>query len=138
MSKPTKNDRPKKPYPDFPLFPHSTGRWCKKIRGKLHYFGYWRGNLEAPWQQALAKYQEQRDDLMAGITPRDLGDGLTVRELANRFMSVKRNLLDTGELSPRTFQDYFGVCALLVKQFGKTRLVSDLAADDFERLRASM
>src|SRR5580692_1116387 len=28
-----------KPYEGFPLTPHPSGRWCKKIRGKLHYFG---------------------------------------------------------------------------------------------------
>jgi hypothetical protein len=28
-----------KPYEGFPLTQHPSGRWCKKIRGKLHYFG---------------------------------------------------------------------------------------------------
>jgi hypothetical protein len=25
----------RKPHPDFPLTPHPSGRWCKRVRGKL-------------------------------------------------------------------------------------------------------
>jgi len=124
--------KPKKPYPDFPLFAHATRRWAKKIRGKLHYFGPWKDP-----DAALQKYLEQRDDLQAGRTPRVPGDGLTIRDLANRFLTAKQMLLQTGELAQRTFTDYHNTCERVLDEFGRTRLVTDLASDDFERLRAS-
>lgn len=126
-------NKPAKPYEGFPLFPHATGRWAKKIRGKLHYFGPW-----DDWQKALDKYQNQRDDLHAGRTPRERTDGLVVRDLCNSFLTTKRHLLDTRELSPRSFRDYYGTCERVVTAFGKTRLVDDLAADDFEKLRTRL
>jgi integrase len=132
-TRPCRNGKPTKPYPDFPLFPHATRRWAKKIRGKLHYFGTW----DDP-DGALKKYLDQRDDLHAGRTPRVQADGLAVRDLANHFLTSKRHLLDTREITLRTFQDYYATCARLVEAFGKTRLVSDLAAGDFERLRAAL
>jgi integrase len=128
--KPTK---PEKPYPDFPLFPHATRRWAKKIRGKLHYFGPW-----DDWQAALEKFQEQRDDLMAGRTPRGNRDGLTVRELCNRFMTAKETQKDAGDIVASTFNAHHQICSFLLGSFGKTRLVTDLAASDFEQLRAVM
>jgi integrase len=125
--------RPEKPRPDFPLFPHATRRWAKKIRGKLHYFGPW-----ADPDGALLKYLDQKDDLHAGRTPRVQGEGLMVRDLLNRFLTGKRHLVDTRELSPRTFADYHATCARIGEAFGLTRLVSDLATDDFERLRVTI
>ena len=90
-----KAKKPAKPYPDFPLFLHQTGPWAKKVRGVMHYFG-------TEPDAALAKYLDRRDDRHAGRTPRTRGDELTVRELVNRFLTSKKVLLDSDELSPRT------------------------------------
>ena len=108
--------KPTKPHRDFPLFPHATRRWAKKVRGKLHYFG--------PWSDpcgALSKWLDQKDELLAGRTPRVQSEGPTIRDLANRFLTTKRHLADTGELRERTFQDYHGSCERVIEAFGKTR-----------------
>src|SRR5215469_13077732 len=90
--------KPAKPSLDFPLFPHAAGVWAKKIRGKLHYFGPW-----ADPDAAQKKYLEQKDDLHAGRKPREDTEGLTVKELCNRFLNGKQELVGGGELSPRTW-----------------------------------
>ena len=61
-----------------------------------------------------------------------------MRDLLNRFLTAKRLLVGTNELTPRTFADYHAACERIANAFGKTRLVSDLATDDFEDLRASL
>jgi integrase len=109
-----------------------SGRWAKKIRGKFHYFG--RGSHN----DALAEYERQADDLHAGRTPREEDDGLTIYLLCARFLSTKKHLRDTGELSPHTFNDYTLVCKLLLKVFGRQRPVADLRPNDFENLREHM
>jgi integrase len=138
--------KPAKPYPLFPLTPHAGGKWMKKVRGKIHYFGRWAnvvdGRLERidgdGWKEALDDYKAQADDLHAGRTPRAKPDGLTVADLCNRFLTAKLRKRDAEELSPRTFSEYKEVTDLLVEKFGKTRLVDDLAAEDFATLRAGL
>jgi integrase len=138
--------RPKKPYPDFPLSPHASGAWQKKIRGKIHYFGRWAKRVDGQlvriegdgWQEALELYKEQAEDLHAGRTPRVKSDGLTVAGLCNAFLTAKLRKQTAGELSHRMFAEYKETTDLVVAAFGKDRRVDDLAADDFEALRATM
>jgi integrase len=133
MSKSTTLEKPSKPYPEFPLFPHATKRWAKKIRGKHHYFGPW----DDP-EAALKKYLDQKDELHAGLPPKNTGDGLEIRDLCNRFLTNKRSRLGSGEIEVRSFKNYFGICSKVVEFFGKNKLVKDLVADDFEAFRASL
>ncbi len=58
--------------------------------------------------------------------------------LCNHFLTTKRCKIDAGELQPRSFEDYFQACELLIQHFGKDRPVDDLRPDDFARLRSSM
>jgi integrase len=133
-TKARKNHKPAKPRKDFPLFPHATGRWAKKVKGKFEYFGKVADDPDG--QAALEKWLAQKDDLLAGRRPRTSNGSLTVRDLCNRFLTAKLAALESGELSPRTFKNYSPFCQRLIDAFGKNRPVTDLAADDFEELRA--
>src|SRR5256885_208111 len=131
--KAVKPAKPAKPYPEFPLTAHPAGYWCKKIRGKVYYFG--------PWDDvdgALKKYLEQKDDLHAGRTPRPDPEGVTVKDAANAFLNHKRDKMDAGELSVRTWAKYKEVTDLIVSAFGKNRLVADLRPADFTALKNRM
>jgi hypothetical protein len=67
--------KPAKPSPEFPLTAHPAGYWCKKIRGKLHYFGPRFDPKDADTaagaaDAALTEYLDQKDALHAGRKPR--------------------------------------------------------------------
>ena len=134
MAKSTKR---KSSRPAVPLTRHPRGYWCKKVRGKIHYFGRIVGDEDG--QKALNLWLEQRDDLLAGRTPRSTGDsGPTMADVCNRFLTFKQGLLDSGELAKRTFERYHATCSRMVEHFGRTRLVADLRPEDFERFREAM
>ncbi len=118
-------------------FAHASGRWAKKCRGKFVYLGYVRDDPAG--QQAWLKWLEIRDDVRAGRTPRcKAPEGLTVRELVNRWLTSKQQKMDAGELAFVTFRSYKTLCDLVVPQLGADRLVADLHPEDFASLRAVM
>lgn len=117
-----------KPYKDFPLFRHQTGQWAKKVRGKLRYYG-------TDPHAALKKYQEDRDN---DFRPRrHKADELTVADLVNNFLTLKRDQVNRGEVTARTWAEYHTACEAVVDGFTRDRLVIDLTAADFAGLKAS-
>ena len=116
---------------DFPLWQRKDGRWCRKINRRVHYFGTDRG-------EALEEWLRVKDDLLAGRTPREPAEGLTIVDLCDAFLVAKQMLVDSGELSRRTFADYKHTTDRLVAVFGRTRPVDDLAPSDFDDLRREL
>ena len=132
----TRRRPPKKPHADFPLFPHARGYWAKKVRGKFHYFGKIANDPRG--ETALEQWLEQKDDLLAGRTPRIASDCLTVASLCNHFLTAKSQQVEAGEIKQRTFRDYHTTCKAVVGAFGKNRPVDGLSASDFQALRVSL
>ena len=130
QGKPGKGER-------FPLTPHrGSGQWCKKIRGRIFYFG-----AIADRDAALRRYLSEKDDLTAGRKPRPKvteNQGITLLELCNKFLTFKQGLVDSAELSRKTFRDYHDTCQLFLSVAGKDRRVDDLDAMDFQAMRAKI
>ena len=82
--------------PKSPLTAHPSGRWCKKRKGKQHYFG----PLDN-WQGALERFKHDWPYIVDGRTPPpvDTQAGVRLADLANEFLNSKHNRLDNGELS---------------------------------------
>ena len=117
-------------------FAHRTGRWAKKCRGKFIYLGSIADDPSG--EQAWLKWLGIRDDVRAGRTPRPKVEGLTVRDLANHWLTSKQALLDSGELAGRTMVNYKSLTDLIVPVLGPDRLVEDLVPEDFRKLRSAM
>ncbi|MEO1616824.1 MAG: site-specific integrase [Planctomycetota bacterium] len=123
--------RPEKPYPDYPLTPHASGKWCKKVRGKLHYFGTW----DDP-NGALSEWLAAEPHIRATGEKESDNTESDIRYLCNSFLDSKEQQRDGGDLSPRAYSDYKKACDRIVDHFGKSRLLSTIDAPDFQRLRA--
>ncbi len=145
----TRKSKPAKPYEGYPLFPHASGRWAKKIRQKIHFFGRW-GNtvageiipmddVEASASMALAEFNRQWPYLSEGrLAPTVAVDGCTIRDLCNSLLTDKTSKVETGELTQYSFNEYHKTAGDIVEFFGRDRLVDDLRPDDFQAFRQSL
>ena len=128
--------KPKKPSASFPLTAHNNGQWCKKIRGKIHFFGTW----EDP-QAALDNYLRVAADLHAGRQPRMAslsGDAITVKCVCNNYLTYQQNRVTDREITPQWFDDSRRAAEDYAKFAGSNRIVTDLRPDDFEKYRQKL
>jgi len=80
----------------FPLTIHPTGQYCKKIRGKLYYFG-------SDKKLALERYLEEAAylHLGQGTKPKSAGDSLSLKVLCNLYLDHQESRTAVGEVKPR-------------------------------------
>jgi len=134
-SRPRRRRKPAKPYSSFPLTAHNNGQWCKKIRGRVHFFGVW-SDPEA----ALQRYLEVAADLHAGRTPNQTvsADGCTVKDVCNHYLTFQVQRLEAGEITARSFEDYRNAVESFARFVGHNHSVHDLSPGDFQQYRQKL
>ena len=115
---------------------HPRGYWTRKVGRKTFYLSKVADDPDGT--AALEKWLAEKDYHLNGLTPPEDPSGLTVRELVNRFLSAKLQLIRTGELSERTFRQYDTTCGRLVEALGPGRIVETLTPSDFANVRAKL
>ena len=109
-----------------------------KVKGRAFYFGKVTPDGDHGAQAALEKWLAEKDDLLAGRTPRAVQGAVTIRELLNRFLTHKQRQVETGELAGPTFQRYKEACARVGHVVGLNTPLTSVRPEDFTRLRIEM
>ena len=105
----------------FPLTLHATGQYCKKIKGKLYYFGNNR-------QKALELYLSQASSLHSGIisTSNEAQD-VPIKILANQYLDQQESRVQSKEIRPRQLYDQTRLLKHFVKYIGPNTTVGNIA-----------
>lgn len=123
-----KADRQKRGEPII-LQAHRSKRWSRKLAGKTEFFGAITDAPDFGYSDAIKKYA----DMVNGVKPAS-DAGATLRDVCNRYLSIKLDQRDRGELSENHYGNIHRTGAMLIEHFGKHRLLSTFGPADFEPL----
>jgi integrase len=82
----------------IPLYRHKNGQWCKRIGGKIYYFG-------TELSKALVLYEKSRESIAAGCGKHTDSPEYALHELADLYYSHKKQQVVGGEFSERSLLD---------------------------------
>ena len=117
----------------FPLTLHPTGQYCKKIRGKMHYFG-------ADKKQALQRYLDQATYLHGCHDARAARSksAMALKELCDLYLRYQHARVIAGELSPKHYSDQIDSLSKLASFLGRGRRIRDIATVDLQNYKRNL
>ena len=116
----------------FPLTLHPTGQFCKKIKGKLYYFGNDK-------KVALQRYLEQAAYLHSGKRAKpNFPNNLSLKTLCNLYLDHQESRAVIGEIKLRHVYDQTSLLRDFVRFIGPSRMVSIISTIDLQNYRQKL
>jgi len=117
----------------FPLTLHPTGQYCKKIKGKLYYFG-------ADKKDALQRYLEQAAFLNSGksASPSSVNSQIPLRTLCNLYLTHQESRVASGEIRIRQLHDQTRLLRSFVKYLGPNLSAANSNTMDRQNYRSRL
>jgi len=134
MAKPKSNSKKRKTRSDkFPLTLHPTGQFCKKIKGKLYYFG-------TDKKTALERYLEQAAYLHAGkgTKPNSTSNNLSLKIVCNLYLDYQESRATIAEITHSYVYDQTRLLRDFVRYIGPNRIVSNISTIDMQNYRKKL
>ena len=117
----------------FPLTLHPTGQYCKKINGRIHYFG-------TNKKQALERYLEQATYLHGGqdLVQTASNGNMTLKQLWDFYLRYQHSKVLADELTPRHHNDQTNSLSKLMSFLGQGRKIKSISTLDLQNYKRKL
>ncbi len=117
----------------FPLTLHPTGQYCKKIKGKLRYFG-------TDKKRALESYLAQATFLHGtqSVMQKVSNDKITLRQLVDLYLQYQHARVLADNLTPRHYNEQIGSLNKLTAFLGQGCRIESISTLDLQNYKRKL
>ena len=117
----------------FPLTLHPTGQYCKKIKGKIRYFG-------TDKKITLERYLAQATYLHGGqsLIQKASNGKMTLKQLCDLYLQYQHSRVLAGALTPKHYNDQVGSLGRLMSFLGQGCKIESISTLDLQNYKRKL
>jgi len=114
----------------FPLTRHPTGQYCKKIKGKMYYFG-------SDKKEALQRYLDQATYLHGHQenVQKPTEEHMTLKQLCDRYLNYQYSKLQANDLTASHYNEQVGSLSKLMAFLGQNIDINNISTLDLQNYK---